>query len=111
MLDLSRDEKAKNFLPRWLLNVANVELLPIPMLPVYNCPIMPPPSLEIGIGYWQYFHTGNIRLPSAAGTFCPASHRMRFTPNNNFSKCNAFAWGMWYNKRVFSLISGELSRT
>ena len=47
--------------PRWQFNVANVELLPRPMLPVPNCPIIPPPSLEIGIGHWQHFHIGNIR--------------------------------------------------
>ena len=71
MLDLSRDEKAKHFLPRWLFNVANVELLPIPMLPAYNCPITAPPSLKIGIGSWQHFHNGNIRrcpAVSAIGT-------------------------------------------
>ena len=45
---------------RSVFNVANVEVLPIPMLPVSNCSIMPPPSLEIGIGYWQHLHTGNI---------------------------------------------------
>ena len=40
---------------------AEVELLPVPMLPVPNSPITSPPSLEIGIGYWQHFHIGNIR--------------------------------------------------
>ena len=29
-----------------VVNVANVKLLPIPMLPVYNCPIIPPTQLE-----------------------------------------------------------------
>ena len=34
MLDLSSDEKAKHFFPRWLCNVANVIVLPVPMLPI-----------------------------------------------------------------------------
>ena len=35
---------------RSLFNVANVEVLPIPLLPVPNFPIMTPHLLEIGIG-------------------------------------------------------------
>ena len=34
MLDLSNDANAKHFLPRWWLNVANVEVLPVSMLPI-----------------------------------------------------------------------------
>ena len=72
--------------PKHLFNVANVEVLPIPttfakatavrMLPVINCFIMPPPSLEIEFGHWQHFHNGNISANAhPTGRFHSADRR------------------------------------
>ena len=66
-----------------LVNVANVGMLPVPMLPVAistaSSSITIPRSLVIGIGNWQHLHTGNIgpsshrhkRLPCGRGDLLP----------------------------------------
>ena len=54
-----------------MFNVANVEVLPIPMLPIASgAAIMSSLLMEIGIDYWQHSHIGNITLPypAAGGT-------------------------------------------
>ena len=63
--------------PKHLLDVANVEVLPISMLPIaIVVAIMPPPSLEIGIDDWQHSPNGNISANAhPAGRFRSADKR------------------------------------